>query len=128
LLAQIKDLQAFRSGAKVGDVIDEIKQFGDKITEVQGKTNFNAFSKTQLHNKFQELDIKNVVFAGVVTSICIDSSARASFELGYHTTIISNAIAGRSQAENDFYCNDIFPLYATVKMTDAMIKEIGSAE
>lgn len=126
LLAQIKELGAFKESTTGGAVIDEITRYGDSITEVRGKTGFNAFSKTNLHEIFKKNNIKNVIFAGVVTSVCIDSSARASFELGYNTIIVKDAVAGRSKMENEFYCNDIFPLYATVKRTDELIKELDA--
>ena len=124
LLATIKEAGAFKESTKGGAVIDEILKFDDKIIDVRGKTGFNAFSKTELNNYLKDRGIKNAVFAGVVTSVCIDSSARAAFEFGYNTTILSDCIAGRSQTENDFYCNDIFPLYANVKTSKEFLKNL----
>jgi len=125
LLAQIKELGAFKESTAGGAVIDEILKYGDKIQEVRGKTGFNCFSKTELNQTFINEGIKNVAFAGVVTSVCIDSSARASFELGYNTIVLSDCIAGRSKMENEFYCDDIFPLYAHVKTSQQLVNSFN---
>jgi len=106
---------AFKESTKRGAVIDEISSFGDKLIEVRGKTGFNAFSKTELYNYLKDRNIKNVVFAGVVTSVCIDSSARASFEFGFNTLVLSDCIAGRSNMENDFIVVIFFPYMLMLK-------------
>ena len=48
------------------------------------------------------------------SSVCIDSTARSAFELGYHVTILSDCTAGRTTFEQDYYCENIFPIYANV--------------
>jgi len=124
LLATIKEVGAFKESTKGGKIIDEFNKFGNKLIEVRGKTGFNAFNKTSL-NAFLEMEkIENVVIAGVVTSVCIDSTARAAFEFGFNTIVLSDCIAGRSQSENDFYCSEIFPLYASIKTSTEFLSEI----
>jgi nicotinamidase-related amidase len=124
LLSTIKEVGAFKESTQGGAVIDEILSFGDKITDIRGKTGFNAFSKTDLNEYLKQKGIQNTVFAGVVTSICIDSSARAAFELGYNTMVLSDCIAGRSKMENNFYCSDIFPLYSKVVTSKEFLEDI----
>ena len=51
---------------------------------------------------------------GVVSSVCIDSTARSAFERGYNVTILSDCTAGRTIFEQDYYCENIFPIYANV--------------
>lgn len=124
LLATLKEVGAFKKSAIGGQVVPEILEFGDKVIEVDGKTSFNAFSKTKLQENINLKNIKNVIFAGVVTSICIDSSARAAFELGYNCIIASDCIAGRSNIEDAFYSNEIFPLYSVVINSKLLIDNI----
>ena len=54
------------------------------------------------------------MIAGVVTSICIDSTGRAAHERGYRVSILKDCTAGRTSFEQNFYCENIFPLYASV--------------
>ena len=55
-----------------------------------------------------------MVVCGAVTSICIDSTGRAAHERGYRVTILSDCTASRTPYEQEFYCENIFPLYANV--------------
>lgn len=121
LLATIRDVGAFRRGSHGAEVIDELKALGDRVETLHGKTGFNAFLGTQLHETLRERGIETVVVAGILTSICIDSTARASVEAGYRTVILSNCSAGKSAVEHEFYCNDIFPNYATVTESETWL-------
>jgi nicotinamidase-related amidase len=114
ILEVIKDVGAFRYGEKGSETIPEIQKYGGRIVEVPGKRGLNAFSNTELEERLQERGIVDVVLAGVVTSICIDSTGRAAHERGYRVSILSDCTAGRSVFEQEFYCEKIFPLYAHV--------------
>jgi nicotinamidase-related amidase len=56
----------------------------------------SSFEKTTLDADLKKLGIKNLVYAGFMTHMCINSTARAAFNLGYAGTIIANATATRS--------------------------------
>jgi nicotinamidase-related amidase len=124
LMAQIRDLGAFRRGTHGGNTIPEITRFGSRILTVAGKTGFNAFGGTGLADLLDERDIKNVVLLGVVTSICVDSTGRAASEYGYNVTVLADCHAGRSKAEQDFYSAEVFPLYGAVKDSGTFLREL----
>lgn len=73
----------------------------------------------------RQRDVRNVVLAGVVTSLCIDSTGRSAHERGYHVTILQDATSGRSEFEQQYYCEQIFPLYANVATADELLREVG---
>jgi nicotinamidase-related amidase len=114
ILKTIKEIGAFQAGTKGAETIPQVRRFGDRITEVPGKRGLNAFSNTDLDTLFQERGITNVAIAGVVTSICVDSTGRSAFERGYKVAILSDCTSGRTTVEQDFYCENVFPLYAEV--------------
>ena len=114
ILAAIKDAKAFREGTPGADIINELKAFGDRLIEISGKRGFNAFVQTNLDAVLAEKGIKNVVFAGAITSICIDSTARAAYEYGYRVFVLEDCTAARTDAEQDLFCGLIFPTYATL--------------
>jgi len=122
ILKIIKDVQAFKEGTNGADVIDEFATHGDRIKTVPGKRGLNAFSNTELEAVLGAADIKHVVLAGAVTSICIDSTGRAAHERGYKVSILSDCTAGRSNFEQDFYCENVFPLYATVTTSKELLE------
>ena len=121
LMAHIRELGAFRRDTEGGRTISELTGFGDRITHLFGKTGFNAFIGTGLDDHLRAHGVKEVVLTGVVTSVCIDSTARAASEMGYSVTIISDASAGRSHMEQSFYCSDVFPLYAQVETSEQFL-------
>ncbi len=125
ILKTIKEVGAFRAGTKGSETIPEILKYGDRIVEVPGKRGLNAFSNTDLGSVLKERGITNVVVAGAVTSICIDSTGRAAFERGYKVTILSDCTTGRTNLEQDFYCGKVFPLYATVTDHKELLKSLG---
>ena len=114
ILKTIKDVEAFKSGEKGSKVIPEILKYGDSVLEIPGKRGLNAFSNTTLDEILKKNCIENLIMLGVVSSVCIDSTARSAFELGYNVTILSDCTAGRTTFEQDYYCENIFPIYANV--------------
>ena len=121
VLAAIKAAGAFRRDTEGGRTIQEIVDFDDRIQHLSGKTSFNAFMGTDLAEVLRKEGVDHVIVAGVITSLCIDSSARAAVENGFAVTILSDASAGRDQTEHSLYCESIFPLYAEVKSTEELL-------
>jgi nicotinamidase-related amidase len=126
ILKTIKEVGAFRKGSKGSKTIPELKPFMNYIIEVPGKRGLNAFSNTRLDIVLEEKKIVNLVLAGVITSICVDSTGRAAFERGYKVTILSDCTSGRTQFEQEYWCNQIFPLYAEVIDHVQFINRINS--
>ncbi len=112
ILEAIKNVGAFKAGTKGCETIPLIKKYGDRILTVPGKRGLNAFSNTDLDALLQKNGIESVALAGTVTSICIDSTGRAAHERGYAVNILSDCTAGRTTFEQNFFCENIFPLYA----------------
>jgi nicotinamidase-related amidase len=56
----------------------------------------NSFVETSLETKLRSLRVENVVLAGFMTHICINSTARGAFNLGFKPTIVATACATRS--------------------------------
>lgn len=114
ILDKIKASGAFKAGSAGAETVPQLAAFGDRITYVTGKVGFNAFSNTKLDHVLQQRGIKDVLVAGMVTSLCIDSTGRAAYERGYSVKILSDCTSARTRAEQDFFCKNIFPLYGGV--------------
>lgn len=114
ILETIVEAGAFRRGDPGSETIQDLQRRSDWILEITGKRGLNAFSNTELGATLEARGIEDVVLAGVVTSICIDSTGRAAAELGYRVSVLSDCTAGRTDYEQKFYCESIFPLYAKV--------------
>ena len=126
ILEIIKNVQAFKVGTKGAEVIPELKNLSDRITEIPGKHGLNAFTGTSLYEFLQEKNISNIVLAGCVCSICIDSTGRSAFDKGMNVLMLSDCITGRTIFEQKFYCEEIFPLYAKVLSSLDLISSIDA--
>jgi nicotinamidase-related amidase len=126
ILDKIKASGAFKAGTAGADTIPELAAFGDRVLYVMGKIGFNAFSNTELDRVLQERGIKDVLVAGMVTSLCIDSTGRAAYERGYNVRILSDCTSARTRDEQDYFCKNIFPLYGGVVDSAQAIKELSA--
>jgi nicotinamidase-related amidase len=56
----------------------------------------NSFVETDLEARLKELDASNLVLAGFMTHMCVNSTARGAFNLGYAPTVVASATATRA--------------------------------
>jgi nicotinamidase-related amidase len=124
ILDTIKQVGAFKANTPGSETIPLLTQRGDRIVTVPGKRGLNAFSNTELDDLLEKNQVTDVVLAGAVTSICIDSTGRAAHERGYRVTVLSDCTAGRTNYEQEFYCTNIFPLYAQTLTTDEFLARL----
>ena len=83
------------------DVRAEIGQISDIVAPRDGEPVIvkklpSSFEQTDLHEQLQRIGAKNVVLAGFMTHVCVNSTARAAFNRGYGTTVVAGATATRS--------------------------------
>jgi nicotinamidase-related amidase len=56
----------------------------------------NSFVGTDLDAKLKALNAQNLIIAGFMTHMCVNSTARGAFNLGYSPTVVAAATATRS--------------------------------
>jgi ureidoacrylate peracid hydrolase len=71
--------------------IDEIKPTEDDFVVIKRRD--GAFQDTELRVWLQSFGINLLVFCGVDTSICVETSIREAFNIGYDIILISDATA-----------------------------------
>lgn len=125
ILKAVRDVGAFQAGTWGGETIPELKALGDELVVIPGKRGLNAFSNTELDGFLKMHGVEEVVLAGVVTAVCIDSTGRSALDRGYRVTILSDCTAGRSTLEQEFYLSQIFPLYARVATHRELLAELS---
>lgn len=80
-------------------IIDEIKPTDEDHVIIKRRD--SAFQDTEINVWFEALDINTIVFAGVDTSICVETSLRDAFNQGYDVILISDATAsGNKESYN----------------------------
>lgn len=77
-----------------GAIVDRVAPRGDEPVVVKGYP--NSFVATNLDEQLKGLDAKNLLLAGFMTHMCVNSTARGAFNLGYSPTIVASTTATRS--------------------------------
>ncbi|MEO0988494.1 MAG: cysteine hydrolase [Cyanobacteria bacterium J06639_14] len=127
ILKTIKEAGAFQAGARGSETIQEFLPFQEKILEIPGKRGLNAFANTDLNAVLRQKNITQLVLAGAVTSVCIDSTGRSAYEQGYQVSILSDCTLARTTFEQSFYFENVFPLYAHTMTSLEFLEKLGIA-
>ena len=82
------------------------QEIHSSVAPVAGETviekNFpNSFRGTPLQKRLEELAVRELVVAGMMTHMCVDATVRHAADLGYKITLLGDACATRAQKYGD---------------------------
>jgi len=115
---------------------DELPYEGDKFSElVKGlpveeadiiltKTKYSAFEETELDIALKREGIDTVVICGVMTNLCVETTARHAFMKDFNVIIIDDACATKSE---DYHRASILNLsygFAHIEKTKEIIEKL----
>ncbi|MEQ1716154.1 MAG: cysteine hydrolase family protein [Hyphomicrobium sp.] len=84
----------YDTNAAIGRIADVVAPAaGEKVIV---KAYPSSFEKTDLDAELKRLGVTDLVIAGFMTHVCVNSTSRAAFNLGYRPTVVANATATRS--------------------------------
>ena len=81
------------------------------------KHRYSAFSGTALDNLLRRNGIRTTVITGVSTNICVESTLREAFNLGYYVVIPRDCVAGNNAALHE----------ATLQNVEFLIGDVTSS-
>lgn len=55
------------------------------------KTTPDAFFQTNFQEQLTKLEIEHLILAGIQTEICVDTTCRRAYSLGYESTLVTDA-------------------------------------
>lgn len=85
------------------------------------KRRYSGFFETDLDLRLRELGVRHLVLTGVVTNICVRSTAHDAFFRGYDVVIPEECVAATSDREQASSLYDIDTHYGTVAGLDAVL-------
>lgn len=97
------------------DFAEDLVEPGDVVIV---KRTIGAFHDTDLHQQLQGRGIRTLVLAGLVTTMGVESTARAASDHGYELEFVADAMSGLAADEHDFTVERIFPRFGAVRNTD----------
>ena len=102
------------------EIIDELKPRDDEMVIV--KRRFGAFSGTELDMLLRTFDIRYLIFTGVATNICVESSLREASHLQYLCVLVSDAVAASDPSRQQPSIDNIKEIFGWVTTSDNVLK------
>ncbi|WP_018161642.1 cysteine hydrolase family protein [Smaragdicoccus niigatensis] len=65
----------------------------------------SGFGGTDLDAHLRSVGIEEIVICGLLTNTCVESTARHGVDLGYHVTVLTDAVAAWTPADHDASVN-----------------------
>jgi len=124
ILKTIKEIGAFLKGTKGAEVIEELRPFWNYLNVVDGKTGLSCFGHTNLDDFLKKTGVKTVAIAGLLTNVCVESTARAGYDAGYEIIVIGDCTACRSQSWQEYAEQNIFPMLGRVMDHKQFLDEV----
>ena len=81
-------------GSWDAEIVDELKPTADDHVVIKRRD--SVFQDTEFEVWLQSLGIDSIIFSGIDTSICVESSLRDAFNHGYDIVMISDATASNN--------------------------------
>jgi len=93
----------------------------------------NSFRETDLQNYLQDEQVDHLVISGMMSHMCIDSTARAGKDLGYRITVVEDACATKdlafqekmipAQEVHESFMAGLSYYYAEIKTSSELIEQ-----
>ena len=106
--------------------IDEIKPAANDLLVIKRRD--GAFQDTELRVWLQSEGINTLVFCGIDTSICVETSLREAFNIGYDVILVSDSTASGNNRHYETTLERVRDYYGLVLDTTRFYKLINSLE
>ena len=119
ILAAIKSSGAFIRDSWGADIYDGVRRVNND--HVLPKSTMCAFKETQLKSILDEHGITRLIFGGLVTDLCLETSIRSAYDQGFETIALVDGMASLSQEVHERTVEDNLPMFSKLMTHDAVI-------
>jgi nicotinamidase-related amidase len=109
-------------GSKEAEFMPEVAPKGDEI--IINKTASGVFNSTNLEYILRNMNITGLYIVGVYSNECVSTAIRDACDLGFHVTLISDAVATVTPELESATITTMKDRYARVMTTDEAVAEI----
>ena len=110
-------------GSWDAEIVEELKPNLDDHVVIKRRD--SVFQDTEVEVWLRSLGIDSIIFAGIDTSICVESSLRDAFNHGYDIVLISDATASNNLNHYNSTLDNIRNYYGLVMNLDEFIGNSG---
>ncbi|GIN85894.1 isochorismatase [Heyndrickxia sporothermodurans] len=117
---------SLQNGTELWKIHPEISPSSSDIT-IQ-KTTPDSFHRTNLYEELMKQNINHLIITGIQSEICIDTTCRRAFSLGYDITLVTDAHSTWSSSELSAqqiinHHNQVLRWFAETKETKEIIRK-----
>ena len=105
-------------GSWDAEIVDELKPSADDHVVIKRRD--SVFQDTEFEVWLHSLGIDSIIFSGIDTSICVESSLRDAFNHGYDIVMISDATASNNLDHYNSTLDNIRNYYGLVMNLDEL--------
>ena len=95
-----------------GDIVDDIKPVEGE--HVVMKRRDSAFHDTEIEVWLKSVRVDTLIFCGIDTSICVETSLREAFNVGYDIVLVSDATASSNRKHYESTLENVKDYYGIV--------------
>jgi nicotinamidase-related amidase len=92
------------------------------------KQRWGAFVGTSLHEYLQQRGVTQIFFAGISTSVGVESSARTAYDHGYNVVFVVDAMTDRDAEAHRFSVDKIFPKMGETTVTAEVVAKVSERQ
>lgn len=107
----VKDTGAFQRGTWGAAVADVLETHHSDIV-VEGKSSTCAFATTDLKEILDEHGIRTIALGGLLTNICIESTMRTAYDMGYEVFTLTDCAATVNEAAQNAAIEIDWPMFS----------------
>jgi nicotinamidase-related amidase len=91
------------------------------------KHTFSGFHGTDLHHELQSHDVRTLIMTGVATNVCVDSTLREGFFLGYDIVVVEDCVTSSNRAGHEGTLSTVRVNFGTVLPLQALMPLLQAA-
>jgi 23S rRNA (adenine2503-C2)-methyltransferase len=95
--------------------------------EVFPKCRYSAFTNAEILERLKALDVDSLVIAGLKTNLCVESTVRGAFDLGFMCIAAGDAMAARTEQLHQASLESMADGFAMVRRTSEILAEAEKA-
>ena len=121
--------KAYVPGSKGVEIYPEVRPAPEE--PVVDKTQYSAFFGTNLEDVIRSIKadkgaIDTLIFAGVVSHVCVDCTLRDAFYRGYRVVLVEDGCAGWDSAMHEATVFGVRTLYGRVSSCEGVLQDLRS--
>jgi nicotinamidase-related amidase len=113
-----------RIGSKEHEILEELKPEPDEL--VINKTTMGAFSSTNLDSVLWSKGIKYLLFTGVSTNMCVETTARDAADRGFRCILIEDACGAPRPEYHEAALKNYRRLFGKVQRSEEILEMLAS--